>query len=114
MDCGPAARMGCCAPASSHPCGSEQCATSPAPARVRLKNAPGSSTGCEIVLEDPNIQLASVAADLMGKSARQMLAGLLQGQADPTILAEYARGRMRSKGALLEQALQGRVTEQHR
>jgi transposase len=66
------------------------------------------------LLEDANIKLASVASDLMGKSARQMLAALLQGQEDPTILAGYARGRMRSKRALLEQALQGRVTEHHR
>jgi transposase len=66
------------------------------------------------LLEDANIKLASVASDLMGKSARQMLAGLLQGQADPTTLAEYARGRMRSKRALLEQAVQGRFTEHHR
>jgi transposase len=66
------------------------------------------------LLEDANIKLASVASDLMGKSARQMLAALLQGQADPTILAEYARGRMRSKRALLQQALQGRFMEHHR
>ena len=66
------------------------------------------------LLEDANIKLASVASDLMGKSARQMLAALLQGQAEPTILAEYARGRMRSKRALLEQALQGRFTGHHR
>ncbi|HEY7127669.1 MAG TPA: IS110 family transposase [Ktedonobacterales bacterium] len=66
------------------------------------------------LLEDANIKLASVASDLMGKSARQMLAAFLQGETDPTILAEYARGRMRSKRALLEQALQGRFQEHHR
>jgi hypothetical protein len=66
------------------------------------------------LLEDANIKLASVASDLMGKSARQMLTALLEGQEDPAILAEYARASMRSKRPLLEQALQGRVTEHHR
>jgi len=66
------------------------------------------------LLEDANIKLASVASDLMGKSARQMLAALVEGQEDPAILAEYARASMRSKRPLLEQALQGRVTEHHR
>lgn len=66
------------------------------------------------LLEDANIKLASVASDLMGKSARQMLAALVEGQQDPAILAEYARASMRPKRVLLAQALQGRVTEHHR
>jgi len=66
------------------------------------------------LLEDANSTLASVASDLMGKSARQMLAALLEGQEDPAILAEYARASLRSKRPLLEQALQGRVPDHHR
>jgi transposase len=66
------------------------------------------------LLEDANIKLASVASDLMGKSARQMLAAMVEGQEDPAILAEYARASMRPKRPLLVQALQGRVTEHHR
>jgi transposase len=49
------------------------------------------------ILEDANIKLSSVATDLMGRSAREMLAALLAGEEDPTVLAELARGRMRSK-----------------
>jgi len=36
-------------------------------------------------LEDANIKLASVASDLMGRSAREMLATLLTGEADPAV-----------------------------
>lgn len=65
-------------------------------------------------LEDTNIKLASVASDVMGKSARDMLTALLAGEVDPSILAELARGRMRSKRDLLSQALQGRLKPHHR
>jgi len=65
-------------------------------------------------LEDANIKLASVASDMMGRSARDMLAALLAGEVDPAILAELARGRMRSKRDLLAQALQGQLKSHHR
>ena len=65
-------------------------------------------------LEDTNLKLASVASDLMGRSARDMLAALLAGEVDPSILAQLARGRMRAKRDLLEQALQGLLKPHHR
>jgi transposase len=65
-------------------------------------------------LEDANIKLASVASDVMGRSARDMLTALLAGEVDPSVLAELARGRMRSKRDLLSQALQGQVQSHHR
>ncbi len=65
-------------------------------------------------LEDANIKLASVASDVMGKSARDMLAALLAGEVDPVVLAELARGRMRAKRDLLAQALQGQLKSHHR
>jgi len=65
-------------------------------------------------LEDANLKLASVASDLMGRSARDMLAALLAGEVDPSILAQLARGRMRAKRDLLEQALQGLLKPHHR
>src|SRR2546427_3724268 len=40
------------------------------------------------ILEDTNIKLAAVATDLMGQSARQMLAALLAGETNPTVVAE--------------------------
>jgi transposase len=66
------------------------------------------------ILEDTNIKLASVATDLMGASAQDMLHALLNGETDPVVLAKLARGNMRSKRPLLEQALQGRLTDHHR
>ena len=66
------------------------------------------------VLEWANLKLASVATDVVGVSARAMLEAIVDGQSDVTALAELARGRMRSKRAELEQALEGRVRDHHR
>lgn len=57
--------------------------------------------------EGANIKLAAVAADITGKSARDMLAALVGGETDPAVLAELARGRLREKLPQLQQALQG-------
>jgi transposase len=59
------------------------------------------------VLEGANIKLAAVATDLMGVSARDMLAALIAGMTDAAGLAQLARGRMRQKLPQLVQALTG-------
>ena len=59
-------------------------------------------------LEDAGIKLDSVAADVLGVSGRAMLAALVGGERDPEVLAELARGRLRSKLPQLRQALRGR------
>jgi transposase len=59
-------------------------------------------------LEGANIKLASVASDVTGTSAREMLELLVAGVRDPALLAQCARGRMREKIPQLEQALSGR------
>jgi transposase len=66
------------------------------------------------ILEDTNIKLSAVATDLMGRSAREMLAALVAGEADPAVLAQLARGKMRAKRDLLVQALQGQFKPHHR
>jgi len=66
------------------------------------------------VLEDANIKLATVASDLMGKSAQAMLKGLLAQEADPAVLSELALGKLRAKRELVEQALTGRLKPHHR
>jgi transposase len=66
------------------------------------------------VLERANIKLAAVATDIMGVSGRTILAALVEGQADPATMAELAKGRMRNKIPLLEQALSGMVRDHHR
>src|SRR4051794_38935522 len=66
------------------------------------------------VLEWANLKLASVATDVVGRSARAMLEAIVDGQSDVSVLAELARGRMRSKRAELERAMEGRVRDHHR
>lgn len=66
------------------------------------------------VLEDANIKLGSVASDLMGASGRAILAELVEGQTDPVLLAELAKGKLRNKYDLLVKALTGRVSGHHR
>lgn len=66
------------------------------------------------VLETANIKLSSVACDVLGKSGRDMLAGLLAGISDAETLAQMARGRLRAKLPELREALEGRVQATHR
>jgi transposase len=65
-------------------------------------------------LEDANIKLASVASDLMGQSAQDMLHALLEGERTPEEMAAFARGKMRPKRDLLVQALTGHFQAHHR
>jgi len=65
------------------------------------------------VLEDASIRLGSVAADVLGVSGRAMLRALLAGERDPKVLAELARGRLRSKLPELREALRGRFSAHH-
>jgi len=64
-------------------------------------------------LEDAGIKLDSVATDVLGASGRAMLAALVGGERDPQVLAELARGRLRSKLPQLRQALRGRFGDHH-
>jgi len=66
------------------------------------------------VLEDANIKLASVVTDILGVSARRMLEAMIQGETDPKVLANLAKGRLRNKLPALEKALVGRMTSHHR
>jgi transposase len=66
------------------------------------------------VLEWANIKLASVASDIMGVSARMMLAEIVGGEEDQGVLAELAQGKLRAKQAELERALEGHVRPHHR
>jgi transposase len=65
------------------------------------------------VLEDAGVKLSSVATDVLGASGRAMLAALLDGTTDPTVLADLARGRLRRKLPELRRALQGRFRRHH-
>lgn len=65
------------------------------------------------VLEDAGIKLATVASDVLGVSGRAMLQALVSGTTDAAVLADLARGRLRSKLPALQQALRGRFRTHH-
>ena len=67
----------------------------------------------EKLLEDALIKLSVVVSDPFGASGRAMMAALVAGERDPAVLAELARGSLRSKTARLTEALTGRFTEHH-
>jgi transposase len=60
-------------------------------------------------LEGANIKLGSVASDIMGKSARAMLQGLVAGETDVARLSDLAQRQLREKRPALERALSGRL-----
>jgi transposase len=54
-----------------------------------------------------------VISDIFGVSGRQMLEALIAGQRSPTVLAQMAQGTMRSKTAVLQEALTGHFEDHH-
>jgi len=65
------------------------------------------------VLQDAGLKLTSVLTDVLGVSGRAMVDALLQGTTDPAVLADLARGRLRSKLPALQQALRGQFRPEH-
>jgi len=64
-------------------------------------------------LEDTGIKLDRVASDILGKSGRLMLDALVAGTTDPGVLADLAKGRLRSKIPALRESLEGRFDHLH-
>jgi transposase len=67
----------------------------------------------EKLLEDAQIKLSVVASDIFGVSGRDMMAALINGERDPTVLAELARARMRVKIPVLQEAFVGHFEDHH-
>jgi transposase len=67
----------------------------------------------EKLLEDAQIKLSVVASDIFGVSGRAMLAALIAGERDPKVLAQLARGRMRAKLSVLQEAFTGHFSDHH-
>jgi transposase len=65
-------------------------------------------------LEDANIKLDSVIADIVGLSGRRMIEAIVGGETNPARLAALADRRIKASPADLAAALQGRVTDHHR
>lgn len=70
-------------------------------------------TRLELMLEDASIKLSSVASSLKTVSARAILTALIEGETNPLVLADMAKGRMRSKIPDLAQALEGNFDAHH-
>jgi len=106
------------APASSRRATSATCRVLPGPMTRHRTNFVQQratlSNRVQKVLEGANIKLASVVSDVMGVSGRAMLTTIASGNGDPDLLAELARGRLRTKREALAQALSGRVRPHHR
>jgi transposase len=67
----------------------------------------------ELMLEDASIKLSAVASSLTTVSARVILAAMIEGESDPLVLAQLAKGKMRAKIPDLAQALDGHFDAHH-
>jgi transposase len=65
-------------------------------------------------LEDTGIKLDCAAADILGKSGRDMLDALVAGTSDRHVLADLARRQMRKKIPALREALEKHFDSHHR
>jgi transposase len=82
--------------------------------RSTLIAARGSeSQRLEKLLDSAGIKLTVVATDLLGVSCRSMVRAMIDGKRSAKQLAQLAKGRMRPKIGLLEQALTGRFDDYH-
>ena len=81
--------------------------------RTRMEERTRETQRLDKVLQDAGVKLSSVASDVLGRSGRDMLDALVVGTRDPEVLAELARGRLRSKIPQLQAALTGRFGPNH-
>lgn len=67
----------------------------------------------EKLLQDAGIKLTSVTSAVWSRSSHDMVEAMIAGERDPSVLAEMARGRMRTKIPQLSEALAGRFAAHH-
>jgi transposase len=87
-------------------------------ARYRIKTVQARTSEIQRLgkaLESAGIKVGSVASEITGKSATAMIEALIDGERRGPVLADLAKGRMRTAGKLadLSLALAGRFTEHH-
>ncbi|MGH3992149.1 MAG: IS110 family transposase [Pseudonocardiaceae bacterium] len=104
---------GMCSPSLVHPKPIRQLRDLTRYRRSLIRERTREKQRCEKLLEDAQIKLSSVISDIFGVSGREMLAALIAGQRSPQVLAQMARGAMRSKTAVLEEALTGHFEDHH-
>src|SRR5512142_1236690 len=103
----------CSRPASSPPRPFENCVSLLRARSNLVQERSRQINRVQKVLETANIKLAAVVTDILGKSSRQMIEALLDGQTDPTTLAQLARSRLRTKIPQLSLALEGHLDDHH-
>jgi transposase len=104
---------GMCSPSLVHPKPIRQLRDLTRYRRSLIRERTREKQRVEKLLEDSQIKLSSVISDIFGVSGREMLGALIAGQRSPKVLAQMARGTMRSKIAVLEEALTGHFEDHH-
>lgn len=107
------AERGMCSPSLVHPKPIRQLRDLTRYRRSLVRERTREKQRCEKLLEDAQIKLSSVISDIFGVSGRAMLEAMIAGQRDPRRLAALARGSMRSKTDVLEEALTGHFEDHH-
>jgi transposase len=79
-----------------------------------VRERAGHTLRLQKTLEDANLKLDGVVADLLGTSGRAMLEALVAGETDPAKLAALAHPRLAATPERLKEALRGRVARHHR
>jgi transposase len=104
---------GMCRPSLVHPKPIRQLRDLTRYRRTLIREQTREKQRLEKTLEDAQIKLSSVIANLHGVSGRQMLTALIAGERDPNVLAEMAHGSMRRKIGQLREALTGHFEAHH-
>jgi transposase len=81
--------------------------------RAQIEERSREAQRLDKVLQDAGIKLSSVASRILGVSSKAMLAALVDGARDPEVLADLARGVLRKKIPMLQEALRGRFSAHH-
>jgi len=107
------AERGMCAPSLVHPKPIRQLRDLTRYRRTLIRERAREKQRLEKILEDAQIKLSAVVSDLFGVSGRAMIEALIAGERSPWALARLARGTLRNKTRILEEALTGQFGDHH-
>jgi transposase len=107
------AERGMCRPSLVHPPEIRRLRDLTRYRRARVQDRTRERQRVEKLLEDAQIKISAVLADLHGVTGRAMMDALIAGQRDPRMLARLAKGHARKKTGRLEEALRGFFTDHH-
>ena len=79
-----------------------------------IQQRTGEKNRLQNILEDANIKMASVVSDVFGKTGMAIIGQLAEGQTDPVVLSNLAKGTLVRKRDQLQLALYGKFSEHHR